>query len=70
MRVEYFLFRLFSFDIGKANPEIETPIYHTDPVKVIESQKGPRFIKTHLRWPYLPKEIQDGTKKPKVIIIP
>jgi hypothetical protein len=28
--------------------------------------KSPRFIKTHLPWELLPKQIRDGIKKPKV----
>ncbi|GJQ87478.1 hypothetical protein Trydic_g19238 [Trypoxylus dichotomus] len=38
-----------------------------DPVDTLNGISGRRFIKSHLPWHLLPKQIRDGTRKPKII---
>ncbi|KAF2883513.1 hypothetical protein ILUMI_22686 [Ignelater luminosus] len=48
-----------------------TEVYLKDEVTSLESMreiKRPRCIKTHFHWSLLPKQIQNGTKKPKMIL--
>ncbi|KAF2883514.1 hypothetical protein ILUMI_22687 [Ignelater luminosus] len=49
------------------NTEVYLKDLHTS-LKDIGKAKQPRCIKTHLHWSLLPKQIQNGTKKPKMII--
>ncbi|XP_050304334.1 luciferin sulfotransferase-like [Anthonomus grandis grandis] len=48
-------------------PIIPKPIINS--LKYVKSQRSPACIKTHLPWNLLPKEIQKGIKKPKIIYI-
>jgi estrone sulfotransferase len=58
---------LFDYtDILPKLPELELPLFVSDSVTYIDEMKSPRYIKTHLPWELLPKQIRDGTKKPKV----
>ncbi|XP_060524707.1 luciferin sulfotransferase-like [Cylas formicarius] len=43
------------------------PLEFIDPQKFIEMNKAPVSIKTHLPWTCLPSQIQNGTKKSKVL---
>ncbi|KAF2881052.1 hypothetical protein ILUMI_25120 [Ignelater luminosus] len=63
------IIEVFQFTADVPNPDIETPIYHTNSLGFIESQKSPRFIKSHLRGDWLPEQVFDGSKKPKVIYV-
>ena len=58
---------LFDYtDVLQKLPDLQFPSYISDSVTYIDEMKSPRFIKTHLPWELLPKQIQDGTKQPKV----
>jgi hypothetical protein len=58
---------LFDYtDVLKKLPDLQFPLYVSDSLTYIDEMKSPRFIKTHLPWELLPKQIQDGTKQPKV----
>lgn len=63
------LFSAFQFTVDVPNSNMETPIYHTDSLGFIESQKSPRFIKSHLPGDWLPEQIFSGSQKPKVAIL-
>ncbi|KAH1009130.1 hypothetical protein HUJ04_001540 [Dendroctonus ponderosae] len=47
----------------------EVPLYLQDSVEFVKNQKSPACIKTHLPFNLLPKDIQTGVKKPKIIYI-
>ncbi|KAK4883050.1 hypothetical protein RN001_006369 [Aquatica leii] len=42
---------------------------HTNPVTFANNMNSPRCLKAHLAVKYLPDDIQDGKKKPKIIYI-
>lgn len=54
----------------QANPEFQPPPHYLDSIEFVNGLKGKRFIKTHLPWTLLPKQIREGTRKPKVIFMP
>lgn len=61
---------LFDYtDVLKKLPDLQFPLYVSDSVTYIDEMKSPRFIKTHLPWELLPKQIQDGTKQPKIVYV-
>lgn len=51
------------------NEDFIPPIFLDDSLKFAREAKRPRFIKTHLPWSLLPKQIQDGSKRPKIVYI-
>lgn len=54
----------------KTNCNFEEIVPHfTDSVKFTEDMDRPRFIKTHLPWNLMPKQIQTGQKNPKIIYV-
>jgi hypothetical protein len=58
---------LFDYtDILPKLPELELPLFVSNSVRYVDEMKSPRFIKTHLPWELLPRQIREGTKKPKV----
>lgn len=50
------------------NQEFKPPYFLTDSIKYVSQQTRPRLIKTHLPWELLPKQIQNGSRKPKVAL--
>ncbi|XP_021926131.1 sulfotransferase family cytosolic 1B member 1-like isoform X2 [Zootermopsis nevadensis] len=61
---------LFDYsDIIPKLPELELPLFITDSLTYIDEMESPRFIKTHLPWELLPKQIRHGIKKPKIIYV-
>jgi Sulfotransferase domain. len=59
---------LFDYsDVLPKLPDLQFPSYVSDSVTYVDEMKSPRFIKTHLPWELLPKQIRDGSKQPKVI---
>ncbi|XP_049956268.1 luciferin sulfotransferase-like isoform X1 [Schistocerca serialis cubense] len=61
---------LFDYrDILPRIPDLKLPLYVTNSVKYIDEMPSPRFIKTHIPWELLPRQIQDGSVKPKVIYV-
>ncbi|PNF21435.1 Sulfotransferase family cytosolic 1B member 1 [Cryptotermes secundus] len=61
---------LFDYtDILPNLPELQLPLFVSDSVTYINEMKSPRYIKTHLPWELLPKQIREGTKKPKIIYV-
>lgn len=40
-----------------------------DSISFVEKMQSPRFIKTHLPFHLLPRQIQTGEKRPKIIYI-
>ncbi|XP_069695754.1 luciferin sulfotransferase-like isoform X2 [Periplaneta americana] len=61
---------LFDYtDVLPKIPEFKLPDFVNDSVTYIDKKKSPRFIKTHLPWELLPKQIRNGTKKPKIIYV-
>ncbi|XP_022912505.2 luciferin sulfotransferase-like [Onthophagus taurus] len=52
----------------KRNPEkFSKEFVVTDNIKKLNETEGKRFIKSHLPWYLLPRQITDGLKKPKII---
>ncbi|KAJ9600879.1 hypothetical protein L9F63_000991 [Diploptera punctata] len=61
---------LFDYtDILPKIPDFKLPDFVNDSVSYIENMPSPRYIKTHLPWELLPKQIRDGSKKPKIIYV-
>ncbi|XP_067007720.2 luciferin sulfotransferase [Anabrus simplex] len=61
---------LFDYgDLLSRKPEITFPEYVTDSVKFISELPSPRFIKTHIPWELLPRQIREGTRSPKIIYV-
>lgn len=59
---------LFDYtDLMSRDPEIKLPQLVLDSVTHIKNESSPRFIKTHLPFDLLPREIRTGKKKPKII---
>ncbi|EFA11828.1 luciferin sulfotransferase [Tribolium castaneum] len=56
-------------NLMKTCPDIQIPESRLDSIKFVKNQKGPKVIKTHLPWELLPKQIQNGVKKPKIIYV-
>lgn len=50
------------------NPIFNPPPFLQDSLAFVKSQKSPVCIKTHFPYQCLPRQIQNGTKKPKVSI--
>ncbi|XP_012287549.1 sulfotransferase family cytosolic 1B member 1 isoform X2 [Orussus abietinus] len=55
-------------------PFLETPGLHLrehvlDSVKYVEDLPSPRFVKTHLPFELLPRQIRTGEKRPKIIYV-
>ncbi|KAK7868457.1 hypothetical protein R5R35_011206 [Gryllus longicercus] len=61
---------LFDYrDLFAKRPDMNFPLYVTNSVQYVSELPSPRFIKTHLPWELLPKQIQDGSKQPKIIYV-
>lgn len=50
----------------KNNASFNPPPFLEDSIGFVKSQKSPVCVKTHFPYHLLPKEIQNGSKKPKV----
>ncbi|XP_046737702.1 luciferin sulfotransferase-like [Diprion similis] len=55
--------------ILKANPGIQIRREMVDSVNYVADLPSPRFIKTHLPFKFLPRQLRTGEKKPKIIYI-
>lgn len=53
----------------KAHPEVQLPLSTVDSVEYTKNKASPRFIKTHLPFDLLPRQIRTGEKKPKIIYV-
>ncbi|KAJ8982719.1 hypothetical protein NQ317_019510 [Molorchus minor] len=53
----------------KNNPDFDPPEFLADSIKYCKSLKSPVCLKTHLPWCLMPKHIQEGTRKPKIIYV-
>jgi hypothetical protein len=53
-------------DMLKNNASFNPPPFLEDSIGFVKSQKSPVCVKTHFPYHLLPKEIQNGSKKPKV----
>ncbi|XP_030749750.1 sulfotransferase family cytosolic 1B member 1-like [Sitophilus oryzae] len=61
---------LFDYrDLMRDVEGFDVPPFLNDSLKFVQNQKSPVCIKTHLPFNLLPKAIQDGTKRPKIIYI-
>nr|XP_012143925.1 PREDICTED: estrogen sulfotransferase, testis isoform-like [Megachile rotundata]XP_012143926.1 PREDICTED: estrogen sulfotransferase, testis isoform-like [Megachile rotundata]XP_012143927.1 PREDICTED: estrogen sulfotransferase, testis isoform-like [Megachile rotundata] len=60
---------LFDFAAVPAHPEMKNDLTITDSVTYTKNQTSPRFIKTHLPFRLLPRQIRTGEKKPKIIYV-
>lgn len=58
---------LFDYrDMQNEMPEKLPDGYVFDSVSLVSKLESPRFIKTHIPWQMLPKQLTDGDNKPKV----
>lgn len=56
-------------EIIRRNPGIVIPDYAMNSPVYATSMPSPRFIKTHLPFNLLPKQLRDGEKKPKIVYV-
>ncbi|XP_060824328.1 luciferin sulfotransferase-like [Bombus pascuorum] len=54
---------------AKLHPEVQLPLSTLDSVEYTKNKASPRFIKTHLPFDLLPRQIRTGEKKPKIIYV-
>ncbi|XP_063238070.1 luciferin sulfotransferase-like [Bacillus rossius redtenbacheri] len=61
---------LFDYtDILPKKPDLRLPGYVLDSVGHVADLPGPRFVKTHLPWSLLPRQIRDTQRRPKIIYV-
>lgn len=61
---------LFDYSkILKKHPEIDLPKLVSDSVKFVDNFPSPRYIKTHLPFDLLPKDLREGNTGAKIIYI-
>ncbi|KAJ8917838.1 hypothetical protein NQ315_010750 [Exocentrus adspersus] len=53
----------------KTIKNFDAPSFVLDSLKFLKDTKSPKCVKTHLPWVLLPKQIQDGSKKPLMIYV-
>ncbi|XP_044262681.1 luciferin sulfotransferase-like isoform X1 [Tribolium madens] len=56
-------------NLMKTCTDFKIPASLLDSINFVKSQIGPKVVKTHLPWELLPKQIQNGVKKPKIIYV-
>lgn len=53
----------------KNNAEFNPPMFLQDSLGFVKSLKSPICMKTHFPYECLPKQIQNGSKNPKVLLV-
>lgn len=55
--------------LKKLRPDLEVPEYILESISFVGKFPSPRFIKTHLPFDLLPRQLRSGEKKSKIVYV-